>query len=418
VNAARAAAETLYRAQAAAMTAALCRAFGPANLDLAESVVHDAFLEALARWPATGLPDNPGAWVLTVARRKALDVLRRSRRFAATREALVATFDPPVPDSPGFAWEVPDDLLRMMFVACHPAIPLESRVALALRTLFTLGEDELAGLLLSSADAVHKRLVRARKVLRAEGVRFDLPGPEVLSERLAVVLEVLRLVFTEGYAAHAGDEHVRAPLCHEALRLVDVLAAHPPTSRPIVHATAALFALHASRLGARVDDDGALVPLAEQDRTRWDQGLIRRGLAHLALSQGDTLDAVHLEAAIAACHALARSFDDTDWTRIVTCYDRLVVLDRSPVVAVHRAVAVSWRDGPLQGLDALAPSLRDPRLARDGVLAAAEADLLARAGRRSAAANAWRRAAELAATPAERAFALGRAARQERARTG
>lgn len=393
------------------MTAALCRAFGPANLDLAESVVQDAFLEALTRWPVTGLPDNPGAWVLTVARRKAIDVLRRSRRFATTREALMATFDPPVPESPGFAWELPDDQLKMLFVACHPAIPLESRVALALRTLFAIEEGELAGLLLTSTDAVHKRLVRARRTLREEGVRFDLPGPEVLGERLAVVLEVLRLVFTEGYAAHGGDEYVRAPLCLEALRLVEGLAAHPPTRRPIVHATAALFALHASRLPARADATGALVPLAEQDRTRWDATLVRRGLAHLGLAQGDVVGPLHLEAAIAACHALAPSFAETDWARIVTCYDRLRELDPSPVVAVHRAIAVSWLEGPEQGLKALAPSLRDARLVGDGILAATHADLLARAGRPTEASVAWARAAELARTPAERAFALRAAVR-------
>ncbi len=393
------------------MTAALCRAFGPANLDLAESVVQDAFVEALARWPATGLPDNPGAWVLTVARRKALDVLRRSRRFAATREALMATFDPPAPESPGFAWELPDDQLKMLFVACHPAIPLESRVALALRTLFAIGEDELAGLLLTTTDAVHKRLVRARRTLREEGVRFDLPGPEVLGERLAVVLEVLRLVFTEGYAAHAGDEHVRATLCLDALRLCEALAVHPPTRRPIVHATAALMALQASRLEARTDATGALVPLSEQDRATWDRSLVRRGLAHLGQAQGDTVGPMHLEAAIAACHALAPSFAETDWARIVTCYDRLREMDPSPVIAIHRAVAVSWKDGPEQGLVALAPCLGDLRLNAEPILAATHADLLARAGRPAEAAAAWARAARLARTPAERAFAVRRASR-------
>ena len=378
--------DRLYREHAGGLHARLARLCGPGRLELVEAAVHDAFASALTAW-SSGAPDNPPAWLYTAARNRALDVLRRETRFPSDE----VTDQPADPPEPRLAGELPDDLLAMMFVACHPALPLESQVALTLRTLCGLEVPAIAGALLQTEAAVEKRLVRARQELREAGVAF-----EVDVGRLDAVLAVLYVLFAEGYA--------RADLCADAIRLAELLAAHPATSAPRVHALCALFHLQASRLAARVAD-GHLVALADQDRARWDRVAIGRGLAHLAASsRGDELTAYHLEAGIAACHATAPTFAATDWRRIVGYYDRLLALGGSPVVAVNRAIAIGFADGADAGLAALKQLAREPRRAGSPLVDAATADLRARSGDTTRARAAYRRAIELATTDAERRF--------------
>lgn len=403
--------DRLYRESAGALTASLTRLFGPAQLDRVESLVHDAFAAAMEAWPVSGPPDNPLGWLMTVARRRAIDELRRMGR-ARSREADEEVDAAPAEaisaagaSGPHLRGELADDLLRMMFVACHPSLSLESQVALTLRTLCGFEVENLARALLVDEAAMEKRLVRARQTLRAERVAFDLPPPAELAARTDGVLRALYVLFSEGYSARAGLEPIRAELCHEAIRLVELLLAEPsPLARaPAVHALAALMLLLAARLPARVDAGGELLLLSEQDRTRWDGALIARGLAHLAASaEGPEMTEYHLEAGIAACHALAPSCAATDWPRIVGYYDRLLQLNPSPVIRLNRAIAVAFAVGPEQGLDELAQLEREPRLEEYGLLRAARADLHARLGDTPRARAAYQRAIELAATEPER----------------
>lgn len=396
--------DRVYRENAGALTSALTRLLTPAHLDRVESLVHDAFATAMETWPASGVPDNPAAWLMTVARRRALDELRRMRR---ARDRDDADADPAIEAdaAPVLRGEIADDLLRMMFVACHPSLSLESQIALTLRTLCGFEVENLARALLADPAAMEKRLVRARQTLRAEQVAFDLPPPDERAARTGAVLRALYVLFSEGYSARAGDEPIRAELCREAIRLVELLVADssPLAGAPAVRALAALMLLLAARLPARVDQDGNLLLLSEQDRSRWDRGLVARGLAQLSGSaEGDEVTEYHLEAGIAACHALAPSCADTDWRRIVGYYDRLLELNPSPVIRLNRAIAIGYADGPEQGLDQLAQLEREPRLEEYGLLRAARADLHARLGDTRRARAAYERAIELSATEPER----------------
>ncbi len=397
--------DQLYRQHTAGMTAALTRALGPANLDLVESAIQDAFIKALSQWPERGVPDKPPAWLFTVARNHALDVVRRDARFAIKRGALAFELEPDELSSASgsFAWELPDDQLRMMFVVCHPALSLESRVALVLHALCGLRTQEIAAALLSRPESMKKRLVRARKALREAGIAFELPDKEALTGRVEDVSRALYLLFSEGYSGHAGETPIRSDLCAEAMRLCDLVAAHPPTASPAVHALAALMALQASRLRARTSPDGRLLTLAEQDRGIWDGALIQRGLEHLTMaSQGELVSEYHLEAGIAACHALAARFEDTDWARIVGYYDRLLGINPSPVIAVNRAIALAHARGPEAGMAALGEVRDDPRLRGYSVLAVATGEMLADLGDLRSARDAYERALELAGTEQER----------------
>jgi RNA polymerase sigma-70 factor (ECF subfamily) len=402
--------DQLYREHAGALVSALTRVYGPANLERVEAIVHETFLTALQSWSREGVPENPAGWLRTVARHRLLDDLRREGRFAGMQPVLLASQDEaaPGPEDMGAAalrGELPDDQLQMMFVACHPALPLESQLALTLRTLCGLEVPELARALLATEATIEKRLVRARQRLREEGISFELPGPEALGARLDGVLRVLYLLFNEGYSAHSGERHIREELCQEAIRLVALLVRHSMTDRPRVHALLALMLLQSSRLGARVDEAGNLLTLAEQDRRAWNQELIRQGLEQLATSaEGSEMSEYHLEAGIAACHAVAPRFEDTDWARIVRYYDQLLTLNPSPVIALNRAIAVGYAEGAQRGLDELRRLESVPELRDYGLLHAAAGDLLAGLGDTLRAREAYVQALDLAGTEPERRF--------------
>jgi RNA polymerase sigma-70 factor (ECF subfamily) len=404
--------DRIYREHVAGLTARLLRRFGAARLDVVEAAIHDAFLSALAAWPARGVPDSPAAWLLAVARNAALDRLRRERFEAAPREPLGEDGGdggepaaPGAPRDPRLAGELADDELAMMFVACHPALPRESQVAIALRTLAGLPTAASSRALFAEEAAIEKRRVRARRELRDRRIAIEVPPPHELGERLDAVLTVMYALFSEGYAAHHGARAVRRELCDEAIRMTGVVAAHPATDRPRVHALLALMLLHAARLDARVDASGALVSLEHQDRARWDRALVGRAFAHLARSAaGDEASPYHYEAGIAACHVVAPSFAETDWDRIVGFYDRLIALDASPVARLNRAIAVAHARGAEAGLRELRHLARDPVVAGSWLYDAALADLQARAGVTDRARAAYARAIAQAGTDDERRF--------------
>ncbi|HYV46375.1 MAG TPA: sigma-70 family RNA polymerase sigma factor [Myxococcaceae bacterium] len=402
--------DALYRRARPTLTAAVTRMLGPSHLDQVEAVVQEAFESALRTWPSRGPPSNPEGWLVQVAKNRALDWLRTGgRRERAGGEgeqeelSALPADGPDLETAARLQGELSDDQLAMMFVACHPSLSTSAQVMLALRTLCGLEAAEIAALLLSQEAAVEKALVRARARLREEGLSFEVPAGSELSARLPPVLTVLYALFSEGYAAHGGDRAVREDLCAEAMRLCRVLLDHPATRRPQVHALAALMLLQGSRLRARADERGRLLTLAEQDRSRWDGAMIRQGLEQLALSAaGEELTELHLEAGIAACHALAPSFQTTDWARIVASYDQLARLDPSPVVRLNRAIALSYAQGPARGLEALEEIAAEPELRRLALLEAARADLHSRLGEAHHARDAYAAALERAGSEQEK----------------
>jgi RNA polymerase sigma-70 factor (ECF subfamily) len=405
--------ERTFRAQRAALMAAMTRVFGPRNLDVIEAALQDAFVVAAQQWPAAGIPDRPDAWILTTARNQALDYMRRTGT-ARAKSPAVRVFDELTREGEGgpsarFDGEIQDDDLEMIFVACHPCNSLQSQIALTLRALCGMEIDEIARALLSDSQAVAKRLVRARQALREAGVELAFPPKDQIAGRLDGVLKVLYLLFNEGYSSLRGPRQVREELCREAIRLGEVLARHTATASPRVHALVALMLLQSSRFAARTDGAGALVTLEEQDRTAWDRGRIDRGLRHLERSaSGGEVSEYHLEAAIAACHATAATFAETDWRRIIECYDALLATHPSPVAAFNRAVAIGFSRGPEAGLAELR-SLRDaPALATYFPFHAALGEFERRAGHLAAAREALSRALETAGTEAERALAKHR----------
>ncbi len=398
----------LFRRESGRLVAILAGRLGVAHLQLAEDVVQDALVRAMEVWPFTGVPENPSAWLLQTARNRAFDTLRRSRVLVkkiptlapliadCAQEALAA---PP----PQFEDEIADSQLRMMFVCCQPALAPDAQVALVLKTLCGFGEREIAVAYLASEDAVTKKLVRARKLLRDARVAVELPPAAQLAPRVDTVLTALYLLFNEGYKASHGDSLLRADLCAEAIRLGELLAAHPLGDRPATHALLALLHLHAARLPARMADDGSLLILAAQDRTRWDRTQIQRGLAHLEKSAaGPNLTRWHLEAGIAAAHALAPSYERTDWPHILDLYDALVALDPSPVAALNRAVALAQVRGAAAALETLERIPRRRALEAYHLFHAVHGQLLLEAGRPAEAAGALRRALALVTVPAER----------------
>ena len=397
--------------------AALVRALGPAHLDLAENAVQDAFLRALRTWPLRGAPERPDAWLYRTARNAALDALRRSARFAARAEALAAESDAaargdPPAHVPG---EVADDALRLMFLCCHPALAPASRVALTLKVAAGFSTDEIARAFLATEGTIAQRIVRAKRTLRETDAAFTMPPPAEVAARVDDVLDALFLVFGEGYRPHAGEAPLRRDLMEEALRLARLVRAHPAGDLPRTDALLALMLFQGSRLDARLDADGALVPLELQDRTRWDRARIDEGLTALAAAaRGEELSDYHVLAGIAACHALAPDAASTDWPRIVELYDVLVEAGAGDVARLNRAVAASYVHGPQEALRLVDAVAAGGRLADYPLLPAVRADLLRRTGRPAEAAAAYREAARRALNIPEQRWYERQATRLER----
>jgi RNA polymerase sigma factor (sigma-70 family) len=400
----------LFRRESGRLVAILTSRLGAEHLPLAEDVVQDALLRAMQVWPFSGVPDNPSAWLLQTARNRAFDALRRRRTFArksatlaplvedSAREALAA-------EPPQFEDEIADSQLRMMFACCHPALGTDAQTVLILKTLCGFHEREIAAAFLATEDAITKKLVRARRLLRERGVAVDLPPAAELAPRVEGVLHALYLLFNEGYKASHGDSLLRADLCAEAIRLGELLAAHVAGDRPETHALLALMHLHAARLPSRIAHDGSLLILAAQDRTRWDRAQIRRGLAHLEQSgAGTRISRWHIEAGIAACHALAPNYEKTNWQHILELYDLLLALAPSPIVALNRAIALAKARGTQVGLRSLAEIAGRRSLESYYLYHAVRAHLLVEAGDLDAGTRALRRALALAPNPVERAL--------------
>ncbi|CAG7602061.1 RNA polymerase sigma factor [Actinacidiphila bryophytorum] len=417
---ARRAVEAVWRIESPRLIAGLTRLVH--DIGVAEELAQDALVSALEQWPRDGVPRNPGAWLMTTAKRRGIDLIRRNETFARKLQLLgheletaqgAAVFDGPG-DAAQDAAAIEDDLLRLVFVACHPVLSREARVALTLRLLGGLTTDEVARAFLVAEPTVAQRIVRAKRTLAKEKVPFEVPQGAELAVRLASVLEVVYLIFNEGYSATAGDDWMRPGLCEDAVRLARVLQGLMP-AEPEVHGLAALLEVQASRSAARIRD-GAPVTLLDQDRRRWDQLLIRRGFAALARAEvaararGAAPGPYALQAAIAACHAQAVRAEDTDWPRIAGLYRALAATAPSPVVELNRAVAVGMAEGPAAGLalaDALAAS---GELAGYHLLPSVRGDLLARLGRTAEARAEFVRAAGLTRNGAEQALLLRRAA--------
>ena len=396
----------LFRNSAGQMVAWLTRVFGPAHLELVEEVVQDALVKALQQWPYSGVPDNPAGWLFRVARNGALDVLRRSTYFQ-NRAHEIALELQRVADSPGPGdFTIEDDELRMVFMCCHPALPQDARVALSLKTVGGFSVAEIARAFLTSESAIAQRLVRAKRALRDHRVGLELPGDDDLAARLESVLEVIYLLFNEGYSTHAGENLVRHDLCGEALRLGRLVALSPrigAASAPAAHALVALIALQSARLPARIDARGELILLEDQDRSRWSRPLVAMGFAHLERSaEGSIVTPYHVQAAIAALHARAETLEETRWPEIAALYDQLAMLNPSPVVLLNRAVAISRVQGSSAALAAIAP-LEQP-LAGYFLLHCVKARFLADLGDLPAAAAAYRAALDRPCSEPERRF--------------
>lgn len=391
------------------MVAALTRIFGVQNLSLAEDVVQDAFCRALEVWKFRGVPPNPSAWLMTTAKRRAIDALRRertAREFAPELGRLLEsewTLAPAV-DELLQPQAIKDDLLRMMFSCCHPRLSEEAQVALILHILCGFSVDEVAAAFLNGHAAVEKRISRSKKVLAGSKKLFDLTDAD-FGERLRAVHRALYLMFNEGYHGASPESAVRADLCYEAIRLTDLLFEHSATATPATHALSALMCFGAARLAARVDAAGNLRQLFEQDRSLWDAGLVKEGRRHLDLSaNGTDVTEYHIEAAISAIHAGAWRPEETDWDEIVRLYDILMTVRPSPVVALNRAIAVAQRDGPERGLLELKTIEGADRLASYPFLPAALGEMELRSRRYDAARDHFREALALARNPTERRF--------------
>ncbi|MCF3179910.1 RNA polymerase sigma factor [Streptomyces polychromogenes] len=377
------------------------------DVGIAEELAQDALVAALEQWPVSGIPDRPGAWLMATARHRAVDLVRRRETYARKLAEVGRTLeDAPPPAEPADPDDIDDDLLRLVFTACHPVLSTDARIALTLRLVGGLTTQEIARAFLASEPTVAQRVVRAKRTLAKAGVPFEVPYGADREQRLASVLEVIYLVFNEGYAATAGDDLLRPALCEDALRLARQLAALMP-DEPEAHGLAALLEFQASRTATRTGPDGEPVLLADQNRSRWNRLLIRRGVE--ALGRAGT-GPYSLQAAIAGCHAAALRYEDTDWTAIATLYGRLVRLLPSPVVELNRAVAVSMAEGPAAALPLVDALAEEPALRSYHLLPSVRGDLLERLGRGAEARAEFEKAASLTRNARERELLLGRAA--------
>jgi RNA polymerase sigma factor (sigma-70 family) len=404
--------DAVWRIESARLIAGLTRIVR--DVAVAEDLAQDALVAALEQWPASGIPDKPGAWLMATAKRRGIDELRRRVTLERKRELIGRELEIlqqlDQPDLAAQVEDVQDDVLRLIFMTCHPVLSREARIALTLRLLGGLSTPEIARAFLASEGTVAQRIVRAKRTLAEARVPFEVPGRDELTERLSAVLEVIYLVFNEGYAATAGEHWIRPALCADALRLGRILAGLMPRE-PEVHGLLALIELQASRLRARVGPNGEPVLLPDQDRARWDHLLVQRGLAGLRRAEelSGALGPYTLQAAIAACHARARSVEATDWPRIVALYDGLAALTGSPVVELNRAVAVTMAFGPEAGLE-LVDSLADELALRDyHLLPSVRGDVVVRLGRLAEAREEFERAADLCNNERERELLLSRA---------
>jgi RNA polymerase sigma-70 factor, ECF subfamily len=398
----------LFRQQAGQMVAWLTRVFGPAHLELAEEVVQDALVKALQQWPYGGIPDNPAGWLFQVARNGALDILRRNAAFRDRVPEIARELQDRDVTTTAVPPGIQDDELRMVFMCCHPELPQDSRVALSLKTVGGFSTSEIARAFLTTESTVAQRIVRAKKTLRAKRIPFELPSGSTITERLDSVLEVIYLLFNEGYAAHGGEALVRLDLCREALRLGRIVAASH-VGGPAADALVALMAFQGSRIPARINERGEMVLLEEQDRTLWDGALVGLGFHSLARSAtGDRMTPYHVQAAIAAVHAAAARAEDTDWPRILALYDQLIELNPSPIVHLNRAVALARVAAPAAALAIVARLEEEPALAGYYLLPSVKGTLLLESGDRSGAATAFREALRRPCSDPEKQFLIGR----------
>ena len=406
--------DAVWRIESAKVIAGLARLVG--DIGQAEDLAHDALLVALEKWPETGVPDNPGAWLMATAKHRAIDLLRRQKLLERKHEQLGHELDSQqesaLPDlDAAIDDDIGDDLLRLIFTACHPLLSTEAQVALTLRLLGGLTTVEIARAFLVPEPTIAQRIVRAKKTLAEAKVPFEVPRGDELATRLSSVLGVIYLIFNEGYSATAGDDWMRPALCEDALRLGRILA-ELAQGEPEVHGLVALMEIQASRARARVGPNGEPVLLLDQDRARWDYVLIRRGLDALARAEalGGEEGPYAMQAAIAACHARARTGDETDWDRIASLYDTLARLTPSPVIELNRAVAVSFARGPAEGLALVEALASEPSLRNYHLLPSVRGDLLAKLGRVAEARAELARAASLTRNSRERELLQARAA--------
>jgi RNA polymerase sigma factor (sigma-70 family) len=404
--------EHCFRHESGKIISTLTRIFGIEHINRAEDVVQETLARALQTWPYYGIPQNPAAWITQVAKNLALDLIRREKIFHNKEIEIARLIDQDSTTATAEnaligEKEITDDRLRMMFVCCHPVLPQEAHVALALKTLCGFSAGEIARAFLTSEAAIAKRLTRAKQKIREARVPFEIPAAEELAQRLDGVLQTLYLLFNEGYKASTGDQLIKEALCYEAIRLGGLLAEHPAGNRPRTHALLALMLLNGARLKARLDRDGNILRLKEQTRSNWDRGMIARGLFHLMQSTaGDEISEYHLQAGIAACHCAAKDYESTDWPQILSLYDRLVEMNDSPVIVLNRAVALANVHGPRAGIEAVQAIQGRQELNSYYLLYAVLGEFEADLNNKSAASNYFRKSLELTTIKSEQIFML------------
>ena len=402
--------EHLFRVEAGKLVSVLTGVFGIDHLQLAEDVVQEALVRAFRTWPYYGIPKNPAAWITQTAKNLAYDLLRREKLFREKQTEIAISVeqwsaDSVADESPAFETEIKDDRLRLIFACCHPLIGQEAQTALALKTLCGFSAAEIGKAFLTTEAAIAKRLTRTRQKIRELGIPFEIPSGKEFSVRLEGVLQTLYLLFNEGYKASSGENLVREDLCYEAIRLATLLAEHPVANQPRTHALVALMLLNAARLPARVDLEGNILRLKEQERTKWSRPMIERGILHLArAAAGPELSEYHIQAGIAACHCMAEDYLSTDWPRILSLYDQWTKMNNSPVIALNRAVAVANVEGPAAGIEAVDAIRNRSEMRSYYLLYAVLGEFEAQLHHSEAAAAYFKKASELAEVKSERVF--------------
>jgi RNA polymerase sigma factor (sigma-70 family) len=402
--------EHLFRHEAGKLVSVLTGIFGIDHLQLAEDVVQEALVRAFRTWPYYGVPNNPAAWITQTAKNLAYDLLRREKLFREKQPEIMVSVeqwsaDSVVDDSPLFDTEIKDDRLRLIFACCHPLLQQEAQTALALKTLCGFSAAEIAKAFLTTEAAIAKRLTRTRQKIRELHIPFEIPSGQEFADRLNGVLQTLYLLFNEGYKASSGENLIRADLCHEAIRLASLLAEHPAANQPRTHALVALMLLDAARLPARVDMEGNILRLKEQDRSKWSRKMIEVGIIHLGqAASGEELSEYHIQAGIAACHCMAADYSSTDWSRILDLYDQWSQINRSPVVALNRAVAVAKVNGPRAGITAVEAIQNRAELDSYYLLYAVLGEFEAQLQHREVAAAYFQKASQLTEVKSERVF--------------